>query len=298
MGEGWPALPDRTVRAVLAAARAAGVTLFDTAPFYGDGRAERMLGDVLGEDADAVIVTKVGLVTAGPDDPVFFRRADGTGVTVRLDRDTLRRELDACRRRLRHPRLGAVLVHWPDATRSPEQVGPLFEQLVAAGEVATWGVSNVAAADLPRWLAFPHARVLQESVDPLAGPEAAARRTVAHAAGATVLGHSALAQGLLTGRRPRSGDFRAAHPRWLDPSLPARRARLRALARQAGLSPTRMLLGHALSHAEVTAVLVGARTVNEARALADGQELPPELATAVDAALAGPAAEPLFDGWV
>ncbi|WP_076070523.1 aldo/keto reductase [Sphingomonas montana] len=117
IGNLYRVVGETEARATIAAALAAGIRYFDTAPHYGHGLAERRLGETLAEldpGAAAIVSTKVGrllepttergerhgFVDADPFEPVFDYSADG-----------IRRSVDASRLRLRRDRIDILLAH-------------------------------------------------------------------------------------------------------------------------------------------------------------------------------------------
>jgi aryl-alcohol dehydrogenase-like predicted oxidoreductase len=122
------------------AALDAGITLFDTAETYGDGRCEEMLGEALGSRRDeALIATKVFFGTSA--DP-----------EVGLSRRHLLRSCEDSLRRLRTDRIDLLQMHgWDGITPLDETLGALAE-LVASGKVRAVGVSNWSAWHLMKAL--------------------------------------------------------------------------------------------------------------------------------------------------
>ena len=108
----------------------AGITLFDTAETYGNGRYEEMLGEALGARRDeAVIATKVFFGT--DEDP-----------EVGLSGGHLRRSCEDSIRRLRTDRIDLLQIHgWDGMTPLHETLAAL-DELVSSGKVRTVGVSN------------------------------------------------------------------------------------------------------------------------------------------------------------
>ena len=99
-----------------------GVTLIDTAEMYGQGRAEELVGEaVAGRRDEAFLVSKV--------------------VPSNASRAGTRKACEASLRRLRTDRLDLYLLHWPGSIPVEETVRG-FEDLVAAGKIRSWGVSN------------------------------------------------------------------------------------------------------------------------------------------------------------
>ncbi|MET4925356.1 aldo/keto reductase [Streptomyces sp. PSRA5] len=105
-----------------------GMTLVDTAEMYGQGAAEELVGETLAARRDeAFLVTKVLPYNAGRMDTV-----------------------NACERslkRLRTDRIDLYLLHWRGAVPLEETVAA-FEELLRAGKIRHWGVSNFDPADL------------------------------------------------------------------------------------------------------------------------------------------------------
>ncbi len=114
-----------------------GVTFFDTAELYGMGASEEMLGKALGSRrADAVICTKFGVPSAGLSAP-------GCG-----SRRYIMTAVDKSLRRLDTDYIDLYMVHFPDPkTPISETVGTL-DDLVRAGKVRYYGLSNVASWQL------------------------------------------------------------------------------------------------------------------------------------------------------
>jgi len=128
----------RTRKREVAALRAGidvGMTLFDTAEMYGDGRAEEVLAEAIdGRRDDVFVVSKVYPHNAGA-----------------------RSAIAACERslqRLRTDRLDLYLLHWRGRIPLAETVGA-FERLRRDGKIMRWGVSNFDTADMDELLALP-----------------------------------------------------------------------------------------------------------------------------------------------
>jgi aryl-alcohol dehydrogenase-like predicted oxidoreductase len=110
-----------------------GVTLFDTAPAYGNGHAEFVLGRALGSRRnEAVVVTKCA---------VHWDYDTETWVTTSTHDDIVRSAEESLRR-IGTDRLDVLLIHVPDPKGSPEGSMAAFNDLVTAGKVRAVGVSN------------------------------------------------------------------------------------------------------------------------------------------------------------
>lgn len=266
----------------------AGGTLVDAAATYGGGAGEELLGSLLGEVVDRselVITTKAGL-----------RRQDGERV-VDASRRHLTASLEASLARLRtdHVDLFLVQAHDPEV--------PVEETLAALDDVVRRGLARyVGVGDHSGWQlalaaakASPAAPVVVDQVE----VSLLARRAegdvlpAARAVGAGVIGWSPLGRGVLTGkyRHGTPADSRAASEHFagfVRPYLGAAQAQVvEAVCTAAtGLdaTPLEVALAWARDHADVAAVVVGARTAAQLRAslAADDLVLPDAIRQALD----------------
>ena len=185
--------------ATLAAALDNGVTLFDTAPLYGNGANETLLGDVLGGRPDTHIVTKFGLY------------ADAAGSLYRDSRpETIRQSVEASLRRLKRDRIDLLLQHRTDPETPVDEVQACIEDLISAGKVGEFGISSVSAGQIAGWPMAPTLGAVQNELSMVTGQkieEVAAAMT----RGACFMAFSPLGRGILTGSKPsQPGDLRTS----------------------------------------------------------------------------------------
>jgi len=125
-------LTDDEIRALVTAARDAGINYFDHADIYGGERhaCERRFGDAVtftsSERADVIIQSKVGIRSG------FFD----------FSREHILRSVDESLAVLRTDYLDVLLLHRPDTLVEPDEVAAAFDELQAAGKVRGFGVSN------------------------------------------------------------------------------------------------------------------------------------------------------------
>jgi aryl-alcohol dehydrogenase-like predicted oxidoreductase len=198
-----------------------GVNLVDTAPVYGFGRAEEVVGRALAGRRDrAVVATKLGLAWAGGK---IRRDASPARVAVEVE-DSLRR--------LGTDVLDLVQVHWPDPSVPFEDTAGALDRLVRAGKIRALGVSNHSPAQMDR---FRRGAPLATSQPPYNVFERGAERDVlpyCRASDISVLAYGALCRGLLSGRIDERTAFPAGDIRNVDPKFrPPRRARYVAAVR-------------------------------------------------------------------
>lgn len=207
-GDGYGPVSTDEARDVIVRARAMGIDTFETASNYARGGMERVLGDALAGDTNALVITKLGT------------DLDARPPQKRFDYEYLGRALAESRERLGELRTVALL-HNPSVAALRSGAAELLRSATERGEIQSWGVSagslEVAEAALELGapiLSFSY-NVLQ--VQPLRALEKRVTET-----GTGVLAHSVLAYGLLAGRWPpskqfRYGDHRAA--RWPEGTL-------------------------------------------------------------------------------
>jgi aryl-alcohol dehydrogenase-like predicted oxidoreductase len=134
-------LDETAAFALMDAAWEAGITTFDTADAYGGGRSETTIGNWLrGKNVDAVISTKT-----------FNAMAEGEDSGLAPAR--VRRQVESSLGRLGVERIDMYLTHsWDPGVPIAETAGAL-DELVAAGKIGAYGVSNVDGAQLRKGLA-------------------------------------------------------------------------------------------------------------------------------------------------
>ncbi|HKJ94010.1 MAG TPA: aldo/keto reductase, partial [Gammaproteobacteria bacterium] len=112
-----------------------GITLVDTAPVYGFGRSEEIVGKALSEGGlreRVVLATKVALEWSD----------DHQSVWRNATRERINREIEDSLRRLRTDHIDVYQVHWPDPATPVEETARALEDLYKAGKIRAIGVSN------------------------------------------------------------------------------------------------------------------------------------------------------------
>lgn len=235
-----------------------GMTLFDTADAYGGGRSEEWIGDWLARRGPAardrvVVSTKVfNPMTAGADRGLAPAR--------------VRRQLESSLARLRTERVDLYLLHEPDPDTPLADTLGAFDELVAAGKVGAYGVSNVDGAYLRAALALGRPSVVQNSYSLLDRDDDAEVLPLCaeHGLGYTPFGP--LAGGWLTGKYRRGAAFPEGSRMTQRPEpyshLLADRVfdgleALEATARERGVSTAALALAWLLAHPGVSSVVSG-----------------------------------------
>ncbi len=284
------------------AALDAGVNAIDTAPAYGLGRSEELVGRALaGRREGVVIMTKCGLRWDRSDGELRFDEptADGgrTRIYHNLDPKSLREECEASLRRLRTDVIDLYQIHWADPRRSLEDAFGELVKLREEGKVRELGVSNfsVEQLEIARRCAGivsdqPQYNLIDRGIEKDVLPWCRSH-------GVAVIAYSPMARGLLTGAIRADHEFPETDHRgrraWFEPER-RRRAlgaleRVRPVAERHGISLGNLAVAWVLGAPGVAAALVGARDAAQARenARAAGIRLDDDERRDVAAAFAG-----------
>jgi aryl-alcohol dehydrogenase-like predicted oxidoreductase len=250
-----------SIRAIHAALDA-GINWIDTAPFYGWGRAEEVVGRALRGREEVLVFTKCGTL----------RRPDGDDY-MDLRPEAIRADVEASLRRLGVERLDLLQIHDRDPTVPIEETWGVVLELVAEGTVRHGGISNHRRDEVERALAVGPVAALQYEYSVLARGAEEAILPLALEHGLGVIVWSPLASGFLTDGFSvdalEDGDFRRSH-RFAELELESVRAALRGGGRR---SAAQGAIAFVLSHPAVTGAIVGVRNEGEGAELAQMTEL-------------------------
>jgi aryl-alcohol dehydrogenase-like predicted oxidoreductase len=255
-----------TAAAMFARCRDAGINLFDCADVYGMGEAERLLGKLVRECRDEVVLaTKAYFPTS--DDP----NARGSS------RYHLVRAVDASLERLGTDRLDLFFLHrYDDATPLDETLRAL-EALVQQGKILYPAVSNFAAWQTARAIGVAERYGYQPIVCVQPMYNLVKRQAeveilpLAQAEGLGVMCYSPLGGGLLSGKystraRPKRGrlvENSMYRTRYADRDYYRVAETFVALAQELGEHPAALALAWVASHPAVTAPIIGARDLEQ-----------------------------------
>ena len=243
------------VRAIHAALDA-GVNWIDTAPFYGWGRAEEIVGRAIRGRDDVLVFTKCGTM----------RQADG-GDYMNLRPEAIRADVDGSLRRLGVDWIDLLQIHDRDPRVPIEETWGAVLELVAEGTVRHGGISNHRPDEVERALAVGPVAALQYEYSVLARGVEEAILPLALARDLGVIVWAPLASGFLTDGfsvdQLHEDDFRRTHA-FAQLELESVRAALRGDRRTAAQGA----IAFVLSHPAVTGAIVGVRNEREASELA------------------------------
>lgn len=273
-----------------------GISLIDTAPAYGQGRAEEILGAAIrGRRDEVVLATKCGLVWHTTKGNRFFD-FDGEPVHRYLGRESIVHEVEESLRRLGTDHIDLYITHWQDPTTPIEETVAALVQLREQGKIRAIGASNVSEQDLRSYVATGELDAIQEEYSMIARDIETTLLPIARDAGVSTLSYSSLALGLLSGSmgpdRVFSGDDqRKGNPRF---SLGNREkvARLmeaiEPVADAHAATKAQIVIAWTLQQPGITYSLCGARNPKQARenAAAGRLRLSDDDLTLIDAAVA------------
>ena len=256
---GWGPQDDDEARAAIGEALDAGINWIDTAPAYGLGHSEELVGQVLRQTSHKpYIATKCGILWNEKKQKV-----------THLKRDSIRRECEVSLRRLGIDVIDLYQMHWPDPEEDIEEAWEEMARLADEGKVRYIGVSNFSVEQVQRVskihavssLQPPYSMLHREVEDELLG------YCAAHDMGVIV--YSPMQRGLLTGTFSHErlaalarDDHRLRMPEFQDPQFSATLEtveQLKEIAARHGRTCAQLAISWVLRRPEVTAAIVGAR---------------------------------------
>ncbi|HTQ46478.1 MAG TPA: aldo/keto reductase [Polyangiaceae bacterium] len=219
-GDGYGPVEEATQQRVVERALEMGFSIVDTADAYGGGRMEQLLGRVLADRRDVVVVTKGGTDrTTAP-------------ARKRFDGPYLREAVERSLRRLARRRIDVYLLHNPSV--SALEGGDAVDTMLALkeeGKIGHWGVS-VGDVDVGRAAIRCQAEVVELAYNLVQGSDLHRLAGDVIVSGAGILAHSTLAYGLLAGSWTKERQFPAydhRSERWTVLELEQRVKQLGAL---------------------------------------------------------------------
>jgi len=206
----WGGTDERAAVATIRAALEQGINLIDTAPVYGFGVSEEIVGRALGVAgvrARAVVATKVGLEW---HDGKVYRNASQPRIIQEVD-DSLRR--------LRTDYIDIYQVHWPDPLVPIEDTAEAMRKLYGQGKIRAIGVSNFSDTQMERFRSVAPLHVVQSPYNLFERAIEAQILPYCRANNIATLGYGALCRGLLSGRMRPDTTFPGDDLRHIDPKF-------------------------------------------------------------------------------
>jgi aryl-alcohol dehydrogenase-like predicted oxidoreductase len=278
LGADWGEVDENDALAVLHAAADNGVTFFDTADVYGDGRSERLVGRFLAERGDVFVATKMG------------RRVEQ--VPENYVAANFREWNDRSRRNLGVDTLDLVQLHCPPTpVYATDAVFDALDGLVADGVTAAYGVSVETVDEALAAIARPHVATVQIILNAFRLKPLERVLPAAREAGVGIIARVPLASGLLSGKYDTHTTFAADDHRTYNRhgeafdvgetfsgvpfEVGVQAAKEVAAVAPAGVPTAAFALRWIVDQPGVSVVIPGARTSDQARANATAADLPP-----------------------
>jgi aryl-alcohol dehydrogenase-like predicted oxidoreductase len=290
LGSDWGDVSEAQARAVLDASVTSGVTIFDTADGYGDGRSEQIIGSYLADNPDHNIFVATKMGRRGPQIAENFHLAQ------------FREWTDRSRTNLRVDTLDLVQLHCPPtAVFSSDEVYDALDLLVSEGAIARYGVSVETADEALTAIARPAVCSVQIILNAFRLKPLERVLPAAIEAGVAVIARVPLASGLLSGNYTTETVFAENDHRNYNRDGAsfdvgetfsgvdfeqgiAAAAEFSAVAESLGLTPSVAALAWVSQLPGVTTVIPGARTVVQAQSNASAGSVPafgPEVTAAI-----------------
>jgi aryl-alcohol dehydrogenase-like predicted oxidoreductase len=256
---GWGPQDDDKAIAAITKALETGINWIDTAPAYGLGHSEELVGQVLRQTGKKpIIATKCGILWNDKKEKVCC-----------LKKQSIRDECHASLKRLGIETIDLYQMHWPDPDEDIEEAWEEMAKFVKEGKVRYLGVSNFNVEQIKRAakiypvvsLQPPYSMLHREVENELLGY--CAENNIG------VVVYSPMQRGLLTGKFSKerlaglpSDDHRRRHPDFQDPQFTATLElveQLRPIAERNGKTLAQLAISWVLCRLEVTAAIAGAR---------------------------------------
>jgi methylglyoxal reductase len=269
-----------------------GINLIDTAPMYGYGKSEELVGDALKGLRDKVVLaTKCGMVWYKKEGDKFFD-ANETGraenevdkkyeVYINLRPAMIRSEIEQSLRRLKTDRIDLYQTHWQDSTTKTEDVMAELMKLKQEGKIRAIGCSNATIDQMKRYQASGQLDADQEQYSMLQRQHEADNLPFCQANDIAFLAYSPMALGILSGKIGANhefgqGDVRQSNP-WYQkearPKVDALLDVIRSVAEDKRATIAQTVIAWTLEQPGCSHALVGARDADQAIANAKAGEV-------------------------
>jgi aryl-alcohol dehydrogenase-like predicted oxidoreductase len=274
----WGGSEPKAAIEAMKASIGAGVTSFDTAPAYGQGLSEELVGEAIkGVPRDTVqILTKYGLRWEMKKGEFYFASKNNSGKTIDMYRyagkESVIEECENSLRRLKTEYIDLYQIHWSDPTTPIEETMEAVSLLIQQGKVRYAGVCNYTVDKIDQ--ADKSVHIISNQV-----PYSMLRRDIEEktvpyciSKGKGILAYSPLQRGLLTGKFTpghsfNDGDTRAEDKHYTEQNIRKVNrclGEMQPLAEGKNISLTQLVIRWTLEQPGITVTLVGARNKEQA----------------------------------
>jgi aryl-alcohol dehydrogenase-like predicted oxidoreductase len=275
----WGGAEEEAAIKAIHAAYNAGITTIDTAPVYGFGRSEELVGKAMkGISRDKYqILTKFGMNWETEQGEYFFDSVDNDGMLFRMhkwaSKKRVMKECEDSLRRLATDYIDLYQIHWPDNTTPISETFEAVQQLIEQGKVRASGVCNYNVEQVEEAMQtiqlasnqVPYSMV-NRGIEKNIIPQAIEK-------GIGIIAYSPLQRGLLTGKiqpghRFGEGDTREGNRFYTDENI--RRTNhlleeLRPIAEKYGVTLSQLVINWTMRQPGIACTLVGARNEEQVK---------------------------------
>jgi len=288
-GTWWGESDDELSIRAIHAARDAGINFIDTAPVYGFGRSEEVVGKAIQGQRDKwIVATKCGLWWDDESGKMFVT-VDGKAIRRTLKPEMIRIEVERSLKRLGSDYIDLYQTHWPSLDPVNEPIANTMEclmQLKAEGKIRAIGASNVDIPMIKQYQAIGALDSIQPRYSMLDRRIEAEVLPYCIENGISTLAYSPLEQGLLTGRvgmdfEVKPGEARSGIP-WFKPEnrrkVIAMLAGWQDLTEKYGCKLSQLVIAWTVAQPGITFALCGARKPEHSVENAKGGDIELEVA--------------------
>ncbi|PSH58955.1 aldo/keto reductase [Phyllobacterium sophorae] len=268
----WGGTDEQMSTRAIEASIDAGVSLIDTAPAYGLGRSEEIVGKAIrGKRDKVVIATKCGLNWHSGKGNHFFDQ-DGKAVNRYLGADGIAHEIEQSLRRLGTDHIDLYITHWQDPTAPIVETMAALERVQAAGKIRAIGASNLSSGDLDQYVGSGQLDAIQERYSMIDREIEGSLLPIARRNKIATLSYSSLGLGLLTGaidpeRKFAGDDQRKDNPRFSKANrqkVALLKEAITPIAAQHDATMAQIAIAWTLAQPGITFALCGARNPEQA----------------------------------
>ncbi len=274
----WGSTDRKDAVEAIVAAYEVGVTTIDTAPIYGQGASEEIVGEALKDIPrdKTQILTKYGMRWDLEKGDFAFHSKKNNGEEIEIykyaGKESIIYECEQSLKRLGTDYIDLYQIHWPDSTTPLEETFEAVVQLMEQGKVRYAGVCNYNAqlmAEAEKTVPLVSNQIPFSMVN-RGVEEETIPYCIKH--NKAVLAYSPLERGLLTGKiKPgyefQEGDHRASHPHFQHDFIERTNVlleRIKPLADDKGVTLAQLVLRWTIERPGITIALVGARNAHQA----------------------------------
>ncbi|GAB2184698.1 aldo/keto reductase [Roseibium sp. LAB1] len=250
-----------------------GVSLIDTAPAYGQGLSEEIVGKAIAGRRDKVVLaSKCGLVWHTRKGNHFFDY-DGKPVHRYLGKDGIVYEVEQSLKRLGTDYIDHYITHWQDPTTPIAETMEALETLKTQGKIRSIGASNTTVDDVKAYVAAGQLDAIQEEYSMIKRDIEETLVPLCLQEKVSVLSYSSLALGLLTGKIGPDRTFEGDDQRKDNPRFSVENRRkvaslmdaIAPIADAHGATKAQVVIAWTLQQPGITFSLCGARDPDQAR---------------------------------